>query len=329
MMKSLHKLVALGCLAFGMIACSSAKVESARIVQDGVKFYEAKQLDKALATFKNAVARDPNNDKAYEWMAQIELDYRNYNAAVQYLELAAGIYDDPKYWCKMGNAHMEYGRDQLRARNTSEASLAFGKCTSEMKRALEHDQYYADAHLGLARCYLGMNRYDDAANAYEKAIRANPTLRTNGVAAQYQELGALYQKFGFFREAQTVLDNGLMNNPDDGQLETTLADVLYDTEQYDLAIAHYTTAIQTLSRLGQSQATQLTAYYGAGRASAALAQSLELSERHEEVPGIYNQAIKYYEQFIALAVSDEDSIRKADAVERIREINSKLEWLGQ
>ncbi len=328
-MKSLQKLVAFGCLAFCVVACNSAKVESARIVQDGIKLYEAKQLDKALATFKNAVSRDPNNDKAYELMAQIELDYHNYNGAVQYLELAAGIYDDPRYWCKMGNAHMEYGRDLLRARNLSEAALAFGKCTSEMKRAIEHDQYYAEAHLGMARCYLGMNRYDDAAKAYEKAIRSNPTLRTNGVAAQYQELGALYQKFGFFREAQAVLDNGMMNNPDDGQLETTLADVLYDTEQYELAIAHYNTALQSLTRMGQSQATQLTAYYGVARASAALAQSLELSERHEEVPGIYNQAIKYYEQFIALAVSDEDSIRKADAVERIREINSKLEWLEQ
>ena len=308
-------------------ACSSANVESARIVQEGIKQYEAKQYDKALVTFKNAVTRDPNNDKAYIYMAKIEANYRNYDGAVQYLEMAAGIYDDPQYWCEMGNAHYAQGRELLQAGQTNEAARVFGKCVTEMKRALENDPNFAEASLGLARCYEGMDQFDEAAKAYSKSIRSNPKLRINGVTAHYQELGALYLRFGFFDEAEAVLNNGLLNNLEDGQLETTLADALYDMGQFDKALAHYETAITSLERMAMPQATQLSAIYGAGKAALALARSVEKETPANAKPH-YDKARQHFSRFADLALSDSESIRRADAVERMREIDAGLEKIA-
>lgn len=312
--------------AFLASACNYASVESASLVEKGIKQYEAKSLNKAMATFQTAIDRDSSNDKAHYYMALIDMNFRDYTAAIQKLDLAVGCAPDiPVYPYTLGLAYSEKAEELVANGSLDEAEAAYNSCVKSMKKAIALDPFYAEAQLQQARCHIGVKEYSEAVDAYEASIRSDPMLKTSkGTALHYKELGMLYARFGFFSLAVTVLSNGILNNVTDGSLEITVANVMFEMERYEEAFAHYNAANANLENKGESRIVALPALLGAAMSQYAIAKQMSKSDKQRNALDHFIEAKKWFDLYVQAAVNDEENIRRADAVARIKEIDEIL-----
>ena len=315
----LFGLVALCCLG-----CNYAALESDKMLQKGLKLYEENKIDLALVSFKNAVDRDPTNDVALYYMALIDMHYGDYQPAIQTLENALGAAPSALYWYTLGLAQKGNAEKYFEAGQYDEADLSYTKCVRSMDQAIGMDKWYTEAHLEMARCRIGTKDYKRAAQAYQNAIVSNPNYKSEeGVTIHYKELGELYARFGLYKPAKQVLFNGLKNNLADGQLETAYADICAGMEEYSEALAHYEGAYQSLTRGGASKIPALSAMYGAGDVNFELARK-DARKNPDKAREYYVQSRKWLEMYSDAALSDDERLRRSDALAKMKTIDRIL-----
>ena len=318
--------------------CNLASVESGHILEKGIQQYNSHQYDQALATFQDAVTRDPNNDQAVYYMGLIDLYYHDYDQARQKFEQAIGLNNMPVYWFHLGMSQQGLAKSQFDAGQFEASEATYLKCVYSMSQAVETDKWYDEAWLEMAHCHLGAREYADAAEAFKNSIESNPVYKNaDGVTANYKELGELYAKFGFYNEATKVLTNGLMNNPGDGQMETSLADVLFADNSLDEAAAHYKGAQKTLTLIDPSKQKALNALFGAGCVYYEMARQtiikyedfnslLQNENDTATVMDNLNESRKWFGLYSDAAISDTEKIRRSDALHKMKSIDRYIEY---
>ncbi len=326
MMKNIFCLVL---AALVMSGCNYAAVDSANVAERGIKLYESGNLNKAMSVLQSAVDRDPNNDIALYWMARIDMDYHDYQAAIPRLNEATGIYPgQPLYWFTLAQAHAQQAEQQFLDNQKDASVVSYGECVKAAEKASKLDPFYAEAQLQAARCHVGAEEYNDAVDSYAQAIESNPTMKSpQGVTEHYVELGKLYTRFGFYREAESVLDDGLLHNAGDGQMESAMGDVLFDMKNYTGALAHYEMAYKFLDNSG-SMLRALDAMYGAGAASFELALVQKEKAQIREYSEKLEVAKKWFERYAEHATVDSEKLRRATALAKISEIDNILDELN-
>lgn len=322
-MKSRFLFIVIG-LVWVLSGCNMAAVESNEQTEKGVKLYEQKAYPKAMQVLQMASERDPNNDLPLYYMALIDMEYfHDFGKAVEELKQATGILaDSALYWHKLGEAYYGLAEQQVFDRLKEEAGASYTACIRSEREAIKIDRYYAEAQLQQARCHVGLEEFSEAAEAYEASIRSNPLLKSQDqVTVHYKELAELYADFGFQGKAVTVLTNGLANNMDDGQLESVLGDVLADMGRYDEALAHYDAAYRLLDEQAESKLYTLSALFGAGQVNYELARQKRANGEFRKAFDYYSEARTWYQRYADRAVTESEKIRRAGALQKIKEIN--------
>ncbi|MBZ5646428.1 MAG: rhomboid family intramembrane serine protease [Acidobacteriia bacterium] len=145
---------------------------------DGVQAMQAKQYDKAVAAFKDAISHDPKFAQAYLDLGYVYLVQEKYADAVPVLQTATQLAPD----VAGGFTNLGYAYVRLDRPKEAEAPLL---------RAIQIDPKDADAWENLAMAYAAEGKADPARKAAQTALRLDPRMK----------------------EAQQVLDNLRAHEP--------------------------------------------------------------------------------------------------------------------
>jgi len=151
----------------------------------------------ALALFREILAEDPTETRAYLGIGDIFVQEQDYRSAEPYYERAARI--DPRNY----RAQFSYGRVLHLLERFVEAVRAY-------HRALALNPEGVEANLGLGATYLSMDEPEHAVSFAEKAVQLDPR---NGEARA--SLGEVYEASDRIEEAiaQYLIALELMDDP--------------------------------------------------------------------------------------------------------------------
>jgi len=128
----------------------------------GISLYEQKKFDDAIEWLDRAAESDPDNGRIFWMLAKIyESRGDGMKANAQYEKFAMANPD------KAPAAFYNIGQDAFKKRNREEAAVAF-------RKALELDPEYAEAHLQLGYCLVGMAEFDNAVRHLRKFLELEP-----------------------------------------------------------------------------------------------------------------------------------------------------------
>jgi tetratricopeptide (TPR) repeat protein len=185
----------------------------------GAAFYWAGYPDRALPYLAETLRARPDNWKALQAMARIQLELgRNKEALASFQQVAALKSDYPPAFVGAGEA---YAKQDDRAN----AQRSF-------QRALKLDAKCADAMNQLGLLAAGANDLPGARQWFKKAMEAQADH-----PGAINNLGVLYAKLGQPNDAIAAFQYGIRTNPDDDELYLNLARIYVTMGQRDKARA--------------------------------------------------------------------------------------------
>jgi len=266
-------------------------------------------IDKAIATFKRAVALDPKYalartglGEAYWRKARADADKESLRLALENAEKAVSL--DPGLaivHSTLGAIYGTTGREQdaireLRnaiqlAPSNAEAPRELARVYSNLGRFADAEALYMQAtksrptdwygHLLLASFYYQQERYQEADVAYRQALKLVPD---NDIVRR--GLGQLYLQQGRYQEAIEELQQSIRLKPNP-RTYMTLGATYYYQHRFPEAVSALETAID-LDANGYYYWGNLGIYYkwspgDGGKAAPALLKAIELAEKLLEV----------------------------------------------
>ena len=148
-------------LVFGAFTYARSANTGALALVAGEEALEAKQWDKAAASFQAAIKADPRQSEAYLGLGYVYLVQQKYAQAVPVLQKATQL--APQDANGFGNLGIAY----LRLGNLPSAEEA-------LQRAVKLEPKNSKFWYELARCYIGENRPEAATHAAELSLQADP-----------------------------------------------------------------------------------------------------------------------------------------------------------
>jgi len=162
-----------------------------RLLAEGARLETARQYDRALQTFQEAVHRAPRDERPHQQLGALYLAQRKYDQAIQEFEAAERLSPgDPQSRLELGMAYRLKG-ELTKAQQIFEAVLGKNPQTAEGQRLLA--DLYADQKL-----------YGEAVAHYQEALRLEPNM-----AEAHNNLAWLYATSEDlkFRDPQAALDH--------------------------------------------------------------------------------------------------------------------------
>lgn len=195
-------------------------------------YYSARKLDKARENYEKAITADPKFIKAYQALAKIAEDSGSWDQAIEYFQKVIAL-----------DHHL------------AQAYLGLGESYRSLGRATQAVETYSR----LLDLFPDDEKIDiKVIEAYGKAIEDNPqnslykekreevladfeqlSKRKNYNAADYYNLGFLYEKVGGKEEAMRFYAKAVQMRPDYAQALYNLADLYQDAGNYKIAMALY------------------------------------------------------------------------------------------
>ncbi|WP_085919942.1 O-linked N-acetylglucosamine transferase, SPINDLY family protein [Halomonas sp. CSM-2] len=147
-------------------------------------------LDEARKAFEKAAELAPSEPKHYEWLGYVAYKRHNVYQALAYLDEAESV-GEP-------SAHGLITRAKVYLDHA-----AFGKSLALAERARQIAPNDIDVLSALGAIYLGLYRYDDAKNVYERLIKLQPGHYShwNGAGNVCRELGRIDDAYFYYFEA--------------------------------------------------------------------------------------------------------------------------------
>ena len=130
-------------------------------VGSGLAYGQAGQYDKALADFRTALAKDPDNAETYNNMGLYFTEKGVIDSALIYLDKAITMKKDfYQAWYNRGNTWAKSGD--------------FNKAIADYNKSLEIKPGYTDAMLNLGNSYAAMADYKNALVWFEELLKLDP-----------------------------------------------------------------------------------------------------------------------------------------------------------
>ena len=152
----------------------------------------------------------------------------------------------------------------------------YKEAAEAFKKAIEADPEKAGARVNLAAALGQMFKYKEAISQLQEAIRLAP----ENVTAHFN-LGSLQANSGDYEEAITHFQFVVKKNPKDSQAHLALADGLLREQQFESAFQHYETALKLDPGLAQGWIDLSSAFSTTGKHADALRI---LEEAHSRLP---------------------------------------------
>jgi tetratricopeptide (TPR) repeat protein len=205
----------------------AVRAELARLLREGGR------LKDAIAEALEGVRIDPKSPEVRLGLAQLYLAQAEAEQSLEPMKLAAQAYEE---------ALKIEPRD---AQSMRELSAVYAQLNqhADAARILERylkdiDPSYADGYLQLSSHRLAQNDAEGAAQALQKAVEIDPSVRA------YQNLGDIYRAMQKPALAVGSYQRALELDPQNVQVELKLADALYRTRKLDEALARANTVLE-------------------------------------------------------------------------------------
>lgn len=161
----------------------------------GMAFYSRGNYDDAVKTLLNAADLDPRDPRCYYFLSKA------YDSSPgQADEVIQRFRRFSELQPQNSRALYYYAMSLWKGRRAQDASLDFGQIESLLKKSVEMDSKFPEAHLQLGNLYSDQRKYSDAAPQYEQALALNSDL-----ADAHYRLGQAYVHLGKRDEAQQQL----------------------------------------------------------------------------------------------------------------------------
>lgn len=229
---ALQKFSLLWGLALSLNACYPDRVESIKLMNQGIKEYKSGSSSAAVRLLARSSETDPSNHRALFYrglilneMGRLEERKSRFEEAAESLRGSIKISgEDPEVHYQLGVALSELEKDE-------QAIEAFSSATSV--------KAHGEAAYRRGLIYLKLEQFNKAQESFRDAIIAKPDL---GLA--YTALSQLYRQFRKKSAAVTVLKNAIENDPEEMNHFRDLGEVYASLKQYSKAIQLYETAHQ-------------------------------------------------------------------------------------
>ena len=138
--------------------------------ESGIQAYKNKEKDKALSYLHEAVKLHPKDATSLRWIGRIYFDKKKYDLAERYLRDALDL--DPQMWTAWNNLGWFY-----------EKKKKYEEMVDAFKKAIQYsDNNKPWNHIGLARGYYYLKKYDMAKSKLEIALELGDVENPQGVS---------------------------------------------------------------------------------------------------------------------------------------------------
>lgn len=334
--RTLKRMTLLAAVVVGMATmgfqCSSPNITSGKLyLQQYQSSKNQEKLEKAEEAFKKEVSEKPNSAEGYYWLGHVYAEKKEYgklkdawSKAEKLGGKSTGEIDQYRvaYWGQAFN----YGANTFKkaqtyqkAKQTEKAKKLFAEATEAFDAAtsLQPDSSAKyNAYVYEAFALMGQDKIEEAREALEKQIDANPT------ADAYSALGQLIvmegnqlKKDGMageaaakYDEALSLLNRASMEFPDNADINNELLNTY-------IAADRVTEAVEKFQTYADKNAKDASAQYAAGTAmlqinkyedaATYLKRALELEP--ENINALYNLGVAYLRQGIAIRDANEST----------------------
>jgi tetratricopeptide (TPR) repeat protein len=182
--------------------------------------------DKALATFREAVAKDENDHQAHFFLGVILTDLKKFPEAVEHFKKAIALNpESDRYHFNLGAAYEKMGE--------------YERCIEAMEKAIKLNPDYANAYnyIGYIWADQGLN-LEESVQKIKKALSYEPE---NGYFLD--SLGWAYFKQGRFKEALVEMEKATTVVKDDPVILDHLGDIYRSLNRLEDAAEAYRMSI--------------------------------------------------------------------------------------
>ena len=226
--------ITVGINFFLLLGCHPERSESLRLMNEGISYFNAGNIQKAIVRLKQAGRVDPTNDRAFFYQGDILnqmgdrlQDPKYYKQAIAPLNKVLKILPkDPHIFYELGVAYA--GSEQI-----DQAIKAFDQAFEKSDESHGQSQYRKGQLLE------HLERYNEAQEAYYHAIKARPSIQE-----AYFQLNRLYFRFGQWEHARRVIEDGLRHHTESAGLKQDLGLVFEKQKKWVDAMNAYTQAIE-------------------------------------------------------------------------------------
>ncbi|MBD3264991.1 MAG: tetratricopeptide repeat protein [Candidatus Omnitrophica bacterium] len=253
-------------------------------------YAEMKEIDKAAAEYGKAAELDPDNIEVHLSLIQLYLENDMYQETLDMLSRTQQKFpNNPEIKKLLKEAWVKYMVDHS---NKSVKSFVKGnkaEAYSLLNKILEFDPDFVHANYLLAHFYTIDGNYREAEKKLKEIIIKSPEFIDS-----YKLLGDIYYQEGRFEEAIQIYKKGLTLNYNDSELHNGLGLAFMRIEAYDNAIAHLKKANQLEPNNLNIQYSLASVYRDNNMLERAVEEYKRLIYNMPEYPNIHNDLADIY-----------------------------------
>lgn len=189
-------------------------------------------MDETLNKYLKIIEADPNNIKAYVWLANYYNKNKDYAFALKYYKKAFELDSSNEYYCRrIGDTYGKFGEYAKASIYNNQAEKLednkIEKKVEEYTKIIENNPNDAANYYSLGRYYERYSRYLNALEYYKKAFEINSK------SEYYCNLiGKMYEKLGDHEKAKLYFASAIELNPNSKEKKVLLNKIDNDQKIY-------------------------------------------------------------------------------------------------
>jgi tetratricopeptide (TPR) repeat protein len=212
----------------GIMVINSAVAQTAiQFYNEGIKLQDKDKFVEALASFKKAIAKNPNYKEAQYSAGWVSNELKKYSDALTYLQKAKSLWPtEPKVYLELGYAYEKLGKK-------TEAIKSYEKC-------LSLDSEYSLAYKYLGRMYYDADDYSKSLEYLKSYLEYAPDSKDEDV---YFRKAVAENELSMFDDALVSIKKADELDPDNVKFINEMAYTYYSLADTDEALRYYRRAV--------------------------------------------------------------------------------------